>query len=121
MSFKNKTLRTFIGAKDYEISQSFYRELGYEEIIISETMSLYRIGSKMEFYLQKYYVKEWVDNTMMFVEIDDVEACYESLKSKMLPKKYKGVKLTEIKTLDWGRECFLHDPSGVLWHFGEFN
>lgn len=20
----------------------------------------------------------------------------------------------------WGRECFVHDPSGILWHFGEF-
>lgn len=19
------------------------------------------------------------------------------------------------------KECFMHDPSGVLWHFGEFN
>ncbi|PZO24508.1 MAG: glyoxalase, partial [Flavobacteriaceae bacterium] len=25
-----------------------------------------------------------------------------------------------IRNHDWGRECFLHDPSGILWHFGEF-
>jgi len=21
---------------------------------------------------------------------------------------------------DWGKECFVHDPSGILWHIGEF-
>jgi hypothetical protein len=30
------------------------------------------------------------------------------------------VKLIPIRVHDWGKECFLHDPSGVLWHFGEF-
>ncbi|MDQ3111085.1 MAG: glyoxalase, partial [Bacteroidota bacterium] len=28
-------------------------------------------------------------------------------------------KLVPIRNNDWGRECFVHDPSGILWHFGE--
>ncbi|MFT7298567.1 MAG: hypothetical protein ACI81S_001569 [Sphingobacteriales bacterium] len=43
-------------------------------------------------------------------------------------KNYQGVThgfsnfitLDEIKSFDWVRECFLHDPSGVLWHFEAF-
>ena len=37
-----------------------------------------------------------------------------------LPSKYNSVRLTPIREYDWGKECFLHDPSGILWHIGEF-
>ena len=40
--------------------------------------------------------------------------------ARNLPGTYKGVRFTEIKEMDWGREFFMHDPSGVLWHYGEF-
>ena len=57
---------------------------------------------------------------MIFLEVDDVDRYYKELLALNLPEKYEGVKLTPIRNLDWGRECFLHDPSGVLWHFGQF-
>ena len=57
---------------------------------------------------------------MVFLEVDDVDRCFEELKSKGLHYAYKHVRLTPIKEFEWGRECFLHDPSGVLWHFCEF-
>lgn len=34
-----KSIRTFIGAKDYKTSKSFYLDLGFEEKIIFEKMS----------------------------------------------------------------------------------
>jgi len=37
-----------------------------------------------------------------------------------LDKKYKGVKVTAIVYNEWGKEFFLYDPSGILWHFGLF-
>ncbi|QQL50947.1 VOC family protein [Mucilaginibacter ginkgonis] len=114
-----KSIRPFIGAKDFEISRSFYRDLGFEEVIISADMSLFKTGD-FGFYLQKYYVKDWVDNTMIFLEVTDVDAQWDYLVSLNLPAKYKGARLTPIKTDYWGRECFLHDPSGILWHFGQF-
>ncbi len=83
-------------------------------------MSYFRINNSLGFYLQKYYVKKWVNNSMIFLEVTDVEKCWEDLNSRGLDRKYKYVRLTPIKDFDWGRECFMHDPSGVLWHFGEF-
>ena len=74
----------------------------------------------LAFYLQDAYVKEWIDNTMIFVEVDNTERCWQELNTLNLPKNYPGTKLTPIQTNHWGRECFLHDPSGILWHFGEF-
>jgi hypothetical protein len=58
---------------------------------------------------------------MIFMEVADVSQFWKELLALELPAKYETVKVVPIRELDWGKECFLHDPSGVLWHFGEFN
>lgn len=120
MQFNALSMRPFIGAKDFDISRSFYRELGFEETVLSPDMSVFKIG-QMAFYLQNAYVEDWVDNTMIFLEVEDVEQCWKELSALELPQKYAHVRLVPISHLDWGSECFLHDPSGILWHFGSFN
>ncbi len=119
MKHKSLSLRPFIGAKDFEISRRFYSDLGFKETVISPDMSVFEI-EKLAFYLQDYYVKDWINNSMLFLEVDNVDNCYDELLALNLTVKYKGVKLSPIRDDYWGRECFLHDPSGVLWHFGEF-
>ena len=121
MQHQAKSIRSFIGAKDYAQSRAFYRALDFEEIILSEKMCLFKVNEQLSFYLQDYYVKDWIDNSMVFIEVEDVDQCYQDLKDKELPQKFKGARLSPIKDWDWGRECFLHDPSGVLWHFGQFS
>ncbi len=119
MEHKAKSIRPFIGAKNFEMSRNFYRDLGFEEKVLSPDMSLFKIN-ELGFYLQDAYVKDWVDNSMIFLEVEDVELQWKELSALGLPGKYEGVRLTPIRSYDWGRECFLHDPSGILWHFGEF-
>lgn len=119
MNHDAKSIRPFIGAKDFETSRRFYRDLGFEETVLSHNMSVFKTGS-LAFYLQDYYAKEWIDNTMVFMEVDNVERFWNDLVALNLPEKYEGVRVVPIKTYDWGRECFVHDPSGILWHFGEF-
>ncbi|PCJ89970.1 MAG: glyoxalase [Flavobacteriales bacterium] len=121
MKYKAKNIRTFIGAKNYEESISFYRELGFEESIISNKMTLFKVNDELGFYLQDYYVKDWVNNSMIFLEVDNVDQYWEELNSKGLHNKYKYARLMPIKEFEWGRECFMHDPAGVLWHFCQFN
>ncbi len=101
-------------------SRAFYRDLGFEEKVISHNMSLFTMAG-LGFYLQDAYVKDWVDNTMLFLEVNDVEQFWKHLESLSLPEKYPTVRMTPIRKLDWGQECFVHDPSGILWHFGQFN
>ncbi|MGV3459540.1 MAG: VOC family protein [Flavobacterium sp.] len=119
MKMTPKSLRPFIGAKDFNISRSFYRDFGFEEVELGPEMSVFKMGEQA-FYLQNYYAKDWVDNTMLFLEVEDVDATYSELEALNLPAKYQGVRLVTIKNLDWGREFFVHDPSGILWHIGEF-
>jgi len=114
-----KSIRPFVGAGMFEISRQFYRDLGFEESVVSKDMSLFKTDG-VGFYLQNAYVKDWIDNTMLFLEVDDVERHWSELKTLELPVRYDNVRLTSIRTEPWGKEYFLHDPSGVLWHFGEF-
>src|ERR1700754_1238710 len=109
MEHKAKSIRPFIGAENFEVSRSFYRNLGFEEVVLFHNMSLFKTGD-LGFYLQDAYVKDWIDNTMIFLEVDDVSRYYNELVTLNLPAKYKGAKLTPIRNEAWGRECFLHDP-----------
>jgi catechol 2,3-dioxygenase-like lactoylglutathione lyase family enzyme len=119
MDHKPLSIRPFIGAKNFELSRRFYQDLGFQEIVLTPKMSLFKTGA-LAFYLQNAYVKDWVDNSMIFLEVEDVDRFWNELFALNLPAKYEGVKLTPIREDHWGRECFVHDPSGILWHFGEF-
>ena len=114
-----KSLRPFIGSKNFDVSKSFYISLGFEEKNISNNMSLITLGN-FSFYLQDYYAKDWIENTMLFFEIDDVATWFAWLKSLNLDEKYPGASLRPIRKEPWGEECFLLDPAGVLLHFGKF-
>lgn len=120
MEQKAISIRPFIGAKDYELSRSFYRDLGFQENILSDNMSLFKTDL-IGFYLQDAYVRDWVDNAMIFLEVDNVVQYWGDLLALDLTTKYPSVRLNPIRTYDWGKECFMHDPSGILWHFGQFN
>lgn len=120
MEHKAISIRPFIGAKNFELSRRFYRDLGFEESVLAHNMSVFKTKD-LAFYLQDAYVRDWIDNTMIFLEVEDVGRFWNELLALDLPAKYEGVKLTPIREYDWGSECFMHDPSGVLWHFGEFS
>jgi catechol 2,3-dioxygenase-like lactoylglutathione lyase family enzyme len=119
MEHKAKSIRPFVGAKNFEISRSFYRDLGFDEVVLTSNMSLFKTGG-LGFYLQDANIKDWIDNTMVFLEVEDVGRFWDELSALNLPDKYPGARMTPIRVDHWGRECFVHDPSGILWHFGEF-
>ena len=119
MEFKANSIIPFIGARNYKISRQFYTDLGFEEIRLADKMSLFKIGN-FGFYLQDSYVKDWIDNSMIFLEVENLELHLQNIKNLELDKKYDRLRLSEINYKDWGNEFFIYDPSGILWHIGEF-
>ena len=119
MKSKTLSISPFIGAKNFSESRRFYSDLGFQEVVLSNNLSLFQTAT-IAFYLQDAYVKDWIDNTMIFIEVEDLDSCWNELIALDITSKYKEAKLIPIRNLDWGRECFLHDPSGILWHFGSF-
>ena len=119
MNHNLKSIRPFIGGKDFELSKAFYSEMGFEEVLLPPKMALFKKGD-FGFYLQDAYVKDWVDNTMIFLEVENLEAHLKHIQSLNLPQRFKGVRVSELVHNDWGSEYFVHDPSGILWHIGTF-
>jgi hypothetical protein len=119
MDHKALSIRPFIGAKNFELSRSFYRDLGFQESVLGHNMSYFNL-KELGFYLQDFYVQEWIDNSMIFLEVENVRSYWNELLALDLTSKYEGVKLIPVREYEWGSECFMHDPSGILWHFGEF-
>lgn len=114
-----KSIRPFIGARDYELSRSFYSCMGFNESVIDAGMSLF-FKDDLGFYLQKAYVKDWIDNSMIFMEVSDLDLFLKELLTLNLTEKFPTVKISGINDNAWGCEFFVHDPSGILWHFGHF-
>jgi len=112
-------LRTFLPAKNYEIEKTFYSELGFTANYADESLTVFEIGDQ-SFYLQDYYIEEWANNFMMFLQVDDVDLWHEHLQSLDLESRYTGIKFAAPTDEHWGRVCRLITPSGVLWHFGAF-
>ncbi|HYK46772.1 MAG TPA: glyoxalase [Parafilimonas sp.] len=96
MEHRLVSIRPFIGAGNYETSRRFYRDLGFEESVLSGDMSYFKTKG-IGFYLQNAYVKDWVDNTMVFLEVEDVNRYWNELVALNLTGKYERVRLTPIR------------------------
>ena len=88
-----QSIRAFMGAKDYQRSRSFYQALGFEEVLLSHNMCYFRVNDRLGFYLQDAYVKDWVDNTMIFLEVSDVEAHRSDVLALNLTTQFSEVRI----------------------------
>lgn len=119
MQLQVQSLRTFIGSRDYAASQAFYTDLGFRGHAISPRMSLFEREGHV-FYLQDYYVKDWLENTMLIIEVNSALACFKLFSELGLEAKYPGVKVHKVVSEEWADVCRLHGPAGELLHFAQF-
>ena len=110
--------RPFLPAKDFDTSRAFYEALGYEKLLDGD-VAIFRVGHSA-FILQRYYQKEWADNFMMQLMVDDLDAWWSHIDALDLPAAF-GVAPPKAPAMQpWGlRVAYVFDPSGVLWHIAE--
>lgn len=110
--------RPFLPARNFELSRRFYEALGFEKRLDADVV-IFRVG-RGEFLLQSYYQKEWAENFMMQLMVDDLDAWWSHIQALDLPGRF-GVTPPKAPALQpWGlRIAYLVDPSGVLWHVAE--
>ena len=92
MKHTARSIRPFIGAKHFQESRQFYKDLGFEETALFSNMSLSKVCKKLAFYLQDAYVKDWIDHSMIFLEVENVAKYWNNLQNVGLDKKYKKCK-----------------------------
>ena len=109
-------LKAFVPARDFELSKLFYQSMGFELMGSAEGIAHFRLGDS-SFLLQDFYSKDFADNFMMYLRVENVEDWYQSMLA--VAQEYQ-VKIKEPEARPWGiRDFHLLDPSGVLWHIGQ--
>ena len=115
---KTELARPFLPAKDFDLSKRFYKALGFE-ILLDAEVAIFGVGAS-SFILQRYYQKEWAENFMMQLMVDNLDDWWTHIQTLDLPTKFNVPSPKPPKTQPWGlRIAYVVDPSGVLWHVAE--
>ena len=116
MSLTVKELVVYTPAKDFEVSKRFYAALGFA---LTEawggTMDC-RLGGAA-FRLQDYYVKDWANNFMMKLDVDDVEPWYERCQKVIATGEFGDARVSPPESVDDAKVLHVIDPSGILLVF----
>ena len=115
---KYNSIEAFVpSGSDFQSSRALFLELGFN--ITWETDDY--IGFENNgccFIMQNYDVKEFAENFMLSVKVDNLDEFWRKVSKKNLPEKF-GVKISKPTVVPWGREVNLIDIAGVCWHFAE--
>lgn len=108
-------VRPFLPVREYELSKQFYEAIGFEKVLDGE-VAIFNAGSG-GFILQRYYQKDWAENTMLQLMVDDLDAWWRHIEALDLPSRF-GVQAPKPPAMQpWGlRVSYVYDPCGVLWH-----
>jgi len=109
-------IKAFVPAKDFELSKSFYRDLGFTVAWSSDGLAYIRHGNT-SFLLQEF--RDGIDNFMMHLLVQDVDAWLAHVQDQGIVAKY-GVMIEPVSDKPWGlRDFAVSDPSYVLWRIGQ--
>lgn len=116
-------IKMFVPALNFAQSLGFYEALGWTIKFRADDDSLAELElAGCRFFLQNYYNKEWADNFMIHITVDDVQAWFEHAAKVIASGEYNHARLWEPKEQDYGAlVTFVWDPSGVLLHFAQFH
>lgn len=115
---KSSELKTFVPAKDFEQSKQFYIDLGFKMDWEGDGIAQFSVGD-YHFFLQDHYVKDFAENFMLYLYVDDVDEWWEYIQKCNIAEKYT-ITLKPPHDYPWGmREIHMLDPTGVFWHFGK--
>ena len=108
-----RDFKVYMPAKDFEKSKRFYTALGF-------TMSPGWGGTAdfelngHQFRLQDYYVKDWANNFMFVIVVEDVTAWHELAAELLASNEFPGMRVKAPEQVDESLVLHVWDPSGVL-------
>ena len=107
------SILTFVPARDFERSSAYYRALGFT-VAPDDDVRHVSLGDHA-FLLQDFWVKDWGDNFMMAMHVDDAQAWVD--RAAALTDDFPDTRTIDAKLEDWGMIVgHFFDPTGVLWH-----
>lgn len=111
-------IKSFIPAKDFELSKRFYQLIGFEMASEFEGIAYFKSGS-CSFLLQDFYDPVHSQNIMMHLLVEDAKSWHAHILKLNLVEAF-NVQVTELVDQPWSMlEFCVTDPSGVLWRIAE--
>lgn len=71
-------MKVFVPTKDFEESLTFYLQLGWTKNWSDRSLAELELAGHRLF-LQKYYNKDWANNFMMYIDVEDAKAWYDHI------------------------------------------
>ena len=113
-------VRPFIGAKDFDISRAFYEALGWTTDYLDDQLALMTNGAQ-RLYLQRYYQKDWLENTMLHLTVADAAACHAQIAAVLEKGRFGDARVAPLQYQEYGAlVTYVWDPAGVLLHLAEW-
>ena len=113
-----ESARAFLPSKDFTTSKRFYEKLGFEKLLDAD-VAIFGVGAS-SFVLTNYFQKEYAENCMMPLMVDDLDSWWRHIEALDLSAAFEVKDPRPPAMQPWGlRVAYLFDPSGVLWHVAE--
>jgi predicted enzyme related to lactoylglutathione lyase len=113
--------RIFLPTRDLAQSIEFYSRMGWKARFRDENLALMELGASRVF-LQKHYQKEWADNTMVHLVVDDAVLWHEVAERVKVEGGFEDVVIRAPQREDYGAlVTHVIDPAGVLLHFAQMD
>ena len=112
-------IKVFVPAMNFQASLEFYTALGWTSNWQDDSLAELELANS-RFYLQNYYNKDWANNFMMHITVDDARAWWQHASQVISDGNWKYARLREPKEESYGAlVTYVWDPSGVLLHFAQ--
>lgn len=112
-------LKVFVPTRDHARSIEFYQALGWTcNWRVDGLAELELAGVRL--YFQDFYAKEWADNFMIYIDVDDVDAWYERARDIVDSGRFEGTRAKPLALQPHGDiVANVWDPCSVLLHFAQ--
>ena len=112
-------VKVFVLTQDLELSARFYTALGWRENWrVDGLAELELASSRLD--LQAFYAKQWAENFMLYVDVDDAHAWHAHAQAVIETGEFGAARLRPPARQDYGAlVTFVWDPVGVLVQFAQ--
>ena len=112
-------IKTFVGSRNFDESREFYVALGWKVNFDAGDLAELELGD-CRFYLQDYYQRQWCENSMLHITVEDSEAWHRHVESVVTSGSYGAARVKVPEIQDYGAlVTHVWDPVGVLLHFAQ--
>ena len=112
-------IKTFVGSRNYDVSRDFYVALGWTVNFDAGDLAELELGN-CRFYLQNYYQRQWCENSMLHITVEDAEAWHRHTEAVLEGRSYGAARVKAPEMQDYGAlVTHVWDPVGVLLHFAQ--